>query len=127
MMLSGVPNFALALGYTNASWTLKCDLVSTYVCRLLNYLDQHGYAFCVPSAPDTTDLSPLIDLASGYVLRSVDQLPKQGPDAPWRLYQNYPKDRRLMKHRSVADDGIQFHRRPTAAATPTPVPAERSA
>jgi cation diffusion facilitator CzcD-associated flavoprotein CzcO len=120
MMLSGVPNFAMALGYTNASWTLKCDLVSTYVCRLLVHLDRHGYANCVPvrpelsppdpTRPDATELTPLLDLSSGYIQRSVALLPRQGPRAPWRLYQNYPLDVLLMRHRSVADRGMRFHR-----------------
>jgi cation diffusion facilitator CzcD-associated flavoprotein CzcO len=108
MMLSGVPNLAIALGYSNASWTLKCDLVATYVCRLLTYLDRHGYASCTPVAPETTELSPLINLTSGYVQRSVHALPKQGPSAPWRLYQSYPRDLVLLRHRSVADDGVRF-------------------
>jgi cation diffusion facilitator CzcD-associated flavoprotein CzcO len=120
MMLSGVPNFALTVGYTNASWTLKGDLVATYVCRLLRYLDRHGYASVTPLAPDSDDLVPLIDLASGYVRRSLDQLPKQGPTAPWRLYQNYPRDVILMRHRSVADHGVRFARRAS-----TPVPGDR--
>jgi monooxygenase len=108
MMLSGVPNLAIAMGYSNASWTLKCDLVATYVCRLLTYLDRHGYASCTPVAPETTELSPLINLTSGYVQRSVHALPKQGPSAPWRLYQSYPRDLVLLRHRSVADDGVRF-------------------
>jgi cation diffusion facilitator CzcD-associated flavoprotein CzcO len=120
MMLSGIPNLALAVGYTNASWTLKCDLVATYVCRLLSYLDRHAYASVTPLAPDTDQLVPLIDLASGYVLRSINELPKQGPQAPWRLYQNYPRDVRLLKHRPVADSGVRFAKR---ARTPEPANA----
>jgi monooxygenase len=108
MMLSGVPNFALALGYTNASWTLKCDLVSQYVCRLLAHMDRHGHEICLPVAPDTSELEPLIDLSSGYVRRSVHLLPKQGPSAPWRLHQNYPRDLMLLRHRSLQDAGIRF-------------------
>ena len=81
-MLSGVPNLALALGYTNASWTLKCDLISAYVCRLLNHMAATGAAVVTPQAPPPGPLSPIIDLDSGYVLRGVDRLPKQGPVAP---------------------------------------------
>jgi monooxygenase len=114
MMLSGVPNFALALGYTNASWTLKCDLVSQYVCRLLAHMDRYGHEICLPVAPDTSELEPLIDLSSGYVRRSVHLLPKQGPSAPWRLHQNYPRDLVLLRHRSLQDAGIRFLR-PRAA------------
>ncbi|HEU0128755.1 MAG TPA: NAD(P)/FAD-dependent oxidoreductase, partial [Pseudonocardiaceae bacterium] len=79
LMLSGVPNFALTIGYTHASWTLKAELVSEYVCRLLNHMDQRGYQVCTPLAPDTPQREPLIDLQAGYVLRSVALLPKQGP------------------------------------------------
>jgi monooxygenase len=126
MMLSGVPNFALTVGYTNASWTLKGDLVATYVCRLLAHLDKHGYASVTPLAPESDDLVPLIDLAAGYVRRSIDLLPKQGPAAPWRLYQNYPRDVLLMRHRSVADRGVRFAR-PAPAATDVSNRAEQRA
>jgi monooxygenase len=110
MMLSGVPNFAFALGYTNASWTLKCDLVSQYVCRLLNHMERHGHRICLPVAPDTDQRLPLIDLTSGYVRRSMHLLPMQGPSAPWRLFQNYPRDLLLMRHGPVDDAGIRFGR-----------------
>jgi monooxygenase len=122
MMLSGVPNFAMTIGYTNASWTLKADLVATYVCRLLRHLDATGQQIVTPLAPDSDDLEPLIDFTSGYVLRAVDQLPKQGPQAPWRLHQNYPRDVRLMR-RGPLTDGVTFSRAgaPTAgAAAPEP-------
>ncbi|MFL5841919.1 MAG: flavin-containing monooxygenase [Thermoleophilaceae bacterium] len=110
MMLSGVPNLALALGYTNASWTLKCDLVGQYVCRLLNHMDAHGYRFCRPLEPDpSVALEPFIDFNSGYVLRAIDTLPKQGDRAPWRLYQNYARDVLMLKRGSLEDEGIEFH------------------
>jgi monooxygenase len=116
MMLSGVPNFALAIGYTNASWTLKCDLVSQYVCRLLNHMDAHGYQQVVPTRPDgAIETVPLIDLSSGYVLRGVGLLPRQGPRAPWRLHQNYPLDVRLLKRGPVDDEGVRFSRIPVGA------------
>ncbi|MFY1622766.1 flavin-containing monooxygenase [Micromonospora sp. WMMD735] len=117
MMLSGVPNFALTIGYTNASWTLKADLVATYVCRLLRHLAATGQQVVTPVAPPDGDLSPLIDLRSGYVLRSVDALPRQGTRAPWRLYQNYPRDVVLMKHGRLVDEGVRFSR----ATADTPV------
>ncbi|WUI09370.1 NAD(P)/FAD-dependent oxidoreductase [Micromonospora sp. NBC_00421] len=110
MMLSGVPNFALTIGYTNASWTLKADLVASYVCRLLRHLDATGQQVVTPVAPADGELSPIIDLRSGYVLRSVDTLPRQGPRAPWRLYQNYPRDVLLMKHGRLDDAGVRFSR-----------------
>jgi cation diffusion facilitator CzcD-associated flavoprotein CzcO len=109
-MLSGVPNLALALGYTNASWTLRCDLAAAYVCRLLRYMDAHGYDSVRPKAPEAGERSPMIGLQSGYVLRSAAELPKQGPAAPWRVYQNYIKDRRVMRRRPVDDEGVEFGR-----------------
>ncbi|MEU4482936.1 NAD(P)/FAD-dependent oxidoreductase [Micromonospora sp. NPDC023966] len=124
MMLSGVPNFAMTIGYTNASWTLKADLVATYVCRLLRHLDDTGQQIVTPLAPDATDLVPIIDLQSGYVLRAVDQLPKQGPTAPWRLHQNYPRDVLLMRHGRLTDSGVRFSRAGTPATVadrPAPV------
>jgi len=110
MMLSGVPNLALALGYTNASWTLKCDLCSHYVCRLVNYMDEHGYQQCMPLEPDPSiPREPFIDFSSGYVTRSIHNFPKQAR-APWRLYQNYPKDVFLLKRGDLQDEGIEFSR-----------------
>jgi monooxygenase len=114
MMLSGVPNFALTFGYTHASWTLRSDLVSEYVCRLLNHMNQRGYQMCTPVAPDAPQREPIIDLTSGYVLRGVAALPKQGPAAPWRLHQNYPRDVLLMRHGSLEDEGMRFTRVPAA-------------
>ncbi|PXY30245.1 FAD-containing monooxygenase EthA [Prauserella coralliicola] len=117
MMLSGVPNFALTIGYTNASWTLKADLVAGYVCRLVNHMREHGYQQCTPTAPGAgAPLEPLIDLKAGYVLRGVDSMPKQGPAAPWRLYQNYPRDVLLLRHGPLDDEGMRFSRASTAAA-----------
>ncbi|NBE79479.1 flavin-containing monooxygenase [Micromonospora rubida] len=117
MMLSGVPNFALTIGYTNASWTLKADLVATYVCRLLAHLDATGQQVVTPLAPTSGDLEPLIDLKSGYVLRGLDVLPKQGAAAPWRLHQNYARDVLLMRHGRLADSGVRFSRAGEAATT----------
>jgi cation diffusion facilitator CzcD-associated flavoprotein CzcO len=109
MMLSEVPNLAVALGYTNASWTLKCDLVARYVCRLLNHMDERGYDVCTPRGPDPSlPTDPFIDLTSGYVLRSIDSLPRQGPRTPWRLHQNYARDVLMLRYGGVEDEGIEF-------------------
>jgi cation diffusion facilitator CzcD-associated flavoprotein CzcO len=113
MMLSGVPNFAFTVGYTNASWTLKADLVSGYVVRLLRYLDRHGYDMCVPTNDDPTVTErPLLDFQAGYVLRSIDQFPKAGSRAPWRLGMSYAHDVLTLRHRSVDDGVMRFSRRP---------------
>jgi monooxygenase len=111
MMLSGVPNMAMTLGYTNASWTLKCDLCSIYVCRLLNHMDEHGYAQCTPQAPGPeVELEPFIDFNSGYVVRAIDRMPKQGSRSPWRLHQNYARDIVLLKRGSVEGEAMEFSR-----------------
>ncbi|HEY1687324.1 MAG TPA: cytochrome P450 [Solirubrobacteraceae bacterium] len=114
MMLCGVPNLALTLGYTNASWTLKADLVAEYVCRVLKHMDAEGATICTPLAPDPAlPTEPIIDLKSGYVKRSIDTLPRQGAMAPWRLHQNYVKDVRLLK-RGPVDDAMAFSTHPEA-------------
>src|SRR5262249_20520437 len=110
MMLGDVPNMAMAMGYTNASWTLKCDLTCEYVCRLLNHMDKHGYRQVTPRPDPGMERVPFIDLKSGYVTRSLDKFPKQGPKAPWRLYQNYARDILLIRHGSLEDDGVEFTR-----------------
>jgi cation diffusion facilitator CzcD-associated flavoprotein CzcO len=108
MMFGGIPNMAIALGYTNASWTLKCDLVAEYVCRLLQHMDAHGYRVATPRSPDPSlPTEPFIGLKSGYVLRSIDELPKQGASHPWRLHQNYARDIRLLR-RGPLDDAMDF-------------------
>ena len=109
MMLSGVPNFAFTLGYSNASWTLKADLTSEYVCRLLNHMSAHGHTRCVPEMTDPSIVEePLLNLNAGYVLRSVDQLPKQGSKEPWKLRQNYIVDLRAIRHDPIDDGALRF-------------------
>ena len=108
MMLSGVPNFSMVIGYTNASWTLKADLVNRYVCRLLQHMDRRGLAVATPLAPPEGADLPFLDLAAGYVQRSLAQLPKQGSRTPWRLHQNYLRDVRLMRRGPLEDEGIRF-------------------
>jgi monooxygenase len=118
MMFSGVPNLAITLGYTNASWTLKGDLCAEYVCRLLNHMDAHGYRRVTPLEPDASQpRHPFIDLRSGYVLRSLDKLPKQGDRPPWRMYQNYPRDIAMMRRGPLEDEAIEFSR--AGAAEPS--------
>ncbi len=109
MMFSDVPNLASAFGYTNASWTLKCDLTAEYVCRLLKHMDQHGYAQCTPRVndPELTK-EPVLDFTSGYVLRALHTLPRQGSKTPWRLHQNYVKDLSMLRFGRVDDDAMEF-------------------
>jgi monooxygenase len=118
MMLSGVPNMAIAIGYTNASWTLKCDLTCAYVCRLLAHMDEHGYSQVVAPTPGPDFATrPFIDLTSGYVQRSVDRFPRQGVSAPWRLYQNYARDIALLR-RGPIDDGTLAFSSPAPVSQP---------
>ena len=119
MMLSGLPNFIYTVGYTNASWTLKADLVSEFACRLLNHMDAKGCDTVVAEHPgNSVDERPFMEFTPGYVLRSLDVLPKQGSRTPWRLNQNYLLDTRLIRRGKVADEGLHFtkHRAPVAAS-----------
>ena len=108
MMLDGVPNFAFAFGYTNASWTLKCDLSARYACRLINHMAAKGYQMCRPVAKPGTPKEDLLDFTSGYVQRAADIMPKQGAAAPWRVHQNYLLDTIDLNWKSVEDDAMQF-------------------
>jgi monooxygenase len=123
MMFRDVPNLAVALGYTNASWTLKADLTAEYVCRLLNHMAEHGFTQVTPRDHEPgRPTQPFLDLNSGYVLRSIDQFPRQGLKAPWRLYQNYARDIIMLRHGAIDDGVLEF-----AAAAETVEPAERLA
>jgi monooxygenase len=114
-MLSGIPNFAFVVGYTNASWTLKADITSDYVCRLLAFMDERGYGECRPPVdPVGVGREPLIDLRSGYVLRALEQFPAQGSVRPWRLRQSYFMDRYEFTRRPLQDGVLQFSRRTAA-------------
>ena len=109
MMLSDIPNFVLAAGYTNASWTLKCDLTSEYVCRMLNHMDKKGFAYCVPRNRDPAmERVSFLDLASGYVDRSIDRFTKQGLKSPWKLYQNYLLDILSLRFGAMNDKELEY-------------------
>jgi monooxygenase len=124
LMFSGVPNLVATLGYTNASWTLKCDLTCEYVCRLLQHMDAHGYRQVTPREPDPSlPRRPFIDLASGYVRRAVDQFPKQGARTPWRLHQNYARDILMLRHGPLEDEGVEFSGAPAAVRREEPLAA----
>ncbi len=109
MMLEGVPNLALAIGYTNASWTLKCDLSCDYVTRLLNHMHETGLRQCTPVNRDASvSAEPLLGLSSGYVARSAHKFPKQGSKFPWQVHQSYLKDYRALKRSDIDDGAMQF-------------------
>jgi cation diffusion facilitator CzcD-associated flavoprotein CzcO len=123
MMLGGVPNLAVAFGYTNASWTLKADLTSAYVCRLLNHMDERGYVSCAARVDPAMDTQPFIDFSSGYVQRAIDRFPKQGSKAPWRLYQNYALDIFSLRYGALEDGTLHFRSRDSSRAAREPVAA----
>ncbi len=109
MMYSDVPNLASSFGYTNASWTLKCDLTCEYVCRLLNHMHKHGYRQCTPRNNDPTLVAePWLDFTSGYVQRAIEQLPRQGSKKPWKLYQNYIRDLISLRFGRIDDGVMEF-------------------
>ncbi|MBY0443304.1 MAG: NAD(P)/FAD-dependent oxidoreductase [Mycobacteriaceae bacterium] len=115
MMLSGLPNMAYTIGYTNASWTLKADLVAEFVCRLLNYMSANSFDTVMVERPSAdVDERPFMEFTPGYVLRSIHELPKQGSRTPWRLNGNYLRDARLIRHGKIADEGLRFARKPAA-------------
>jgi cation diffusion facilitator CzcD-associated flavoprotein CzcO len=110
VMLGNVPNMAFCVGYINASWTLRADLSSLFVCRLLHYMDRHDYRQVVPKADEAAlqPPLPLLSFSSGYVLRSLDQLPKQSARVPWKLRQNYLVDLLNLRLRAVDDGTLVF-------------------
>ena len=119
LMLSGVPNLAYCIGYTNASWTLRADLSHRYVLKLLSYLDRHGYAIATPDPAPGGERRPLLDLTSGYVRRALEKFPQQGDRGPWRIRQNYLLDLLSTPRADVRRD-MTFTR------VASPLPAEVS-
>ena len=126
MMLSGLPNFAFMVGYTNSSWTLKVGLVAEHFTRVLSYMDQHGYDVCCPQLPEGgMATQPLLNFGAGYVQRMLAQLPRQGAHgAPWAMQMHYLDDVKLLREGAVEDPFLRFEkksaRRQAACETPSP-------
>jgi cation diffusion facilitator CzcD-associated flavoprotein CzcO len=117
-MFSGIPNLASCFGYTNASWTLKADLVSAYLCRLLRHMDAKGVRQCTPRLDDNEAATePFVDFSSGYITRAADKFARQGSRWPWKLQQNYALDIALLRFGRIDDGTMQFSR---SAPTSTP-------
>ncbi|MBO0768915.1 MAG: NAD(P)/FAD-dependent oxidoreductase [Solirubrobacterales bacterium] len=113
MMLSGIPNFAFSVGYTNASWTLKVDLVCEHFCRILNHMDQTGTQVVVPEIGDAQlERRPLLDFQAGYVQRRVNEFPKQATSEPWTVAMSYAADRKRLLDGPVTDPALKFSRAP---------------
>jgi cation diffusion facilitator CzcD-associated flavoprotein CzcO len=119
MMLSGIPNFAFAFGYTNSSWTLKVGLLCEHFCRLLSHMDANGYDIACPEAPAMAT-QPMLDLSAGYVQRALDRLPKQGQGEPWTVQMNYYYDVEHLRHGSVSNPHMRFR---SATRAPSRIPA----
>ncbi|MBI3690630.1 MAG: hypothetical protein HY239_08235 [Mycolicibacterium aromaticivorans] len=108
-MISDIPNLAFAFGYTNSSWTLKVGLVCEHLCRLLAYMDRHGYTTVVPVVDDPhMDKRPMLDFSAGYVQRSVDLFPQQGSTGPWTVEMDYWADHNRLRKGSVEDPALRF-------------------
>ena len=117
MMYSDVPNMCVTFGYTNSSWTLKADLTSEYMCRVLNYMDKHGYAASTPrNNQQGAEVEPIVDFDSGYIKRAVDAMPKQGKEKPWKLHQNYALDIFTLRFGKLDDGVMEYSRKPEPAA-----------
>ncbi|MFI6151890.1 flavin-containing monooxygenase [Kitasatospora sp. NPDC051170] len=107
MLLSGIPNWAMAIGYTTSSWTLKVSLMCRYFIDLVRHMDAHGYDRVVPVAQPGTERRPVMDLKAGYAKRAESVLPKQGLEKPWRMALSYPEDAKALRG-PVADDNLVF-------------------
>ena len=121
IMLSGVPNFAFAFGYTNSSWTLKVGLLCEHFCRLLTYMDTNGFDSVRPQPQDPAmPTRPLLDFGAGYVQRAIDQLPRQGTSGPWVMTMNYTVDAQVLRNGPVEDPGLRFSRTRAGSAPAAP-------
>lgn len=116
IMVSDIPNMALIIGYINASWTLKVDIAAEYICRLLSYMDQQGYAQVIPQGDQSELLQDTVmgSLSSGYIARAADVMPKQGKQAPWKVSNNYLADRKELKQASFEDGVLKFRKNSNA-------------
>jgi monooxygenase len=116
MMLSGVPNFAFSIGYTNASWTLKVDLVCEHLCRILAHMKQTGEDIFMPVRDGDLELRPLMDFKAGYVQRSVAKFPKQATTEPWTVSMSWAADRKRLLQEPVTDPELHFSKTQMSAA-----------
>jgi monooxygenase len=120
VMLSGVPNFAAVFGYINASWTLKADLISAFVCRLLNFMDTKGVRQVTPTTNSQKAAANFVEKFSpGYMQRAVADWPKQGSDSPWRVYQNYFRDIASLRWSAIDNDALRFSNPPRTGSVST--------
>ena len=126
-MVSNVPNMSAVFGYTNASWTLRADLTSEYMCKVLNHMERENFVEARPVADGVEADSDFLDFSSGYVQRAMERFPQQGKSAPWIITQNYARDIFLMRHGKLEDGALIFrrmHETVDQVASVTPVAAE---
>jgi cation diffusion facilitator CzcD-associated flavoprotein CzcO len=117
-MLSGIPNLAFAFGYTNSSWTLKVDLVCEHLCKILAYMDQHGYTTVMPVVDDPSmEKRPMLDFSAGYISRAIDEFPQQGTTGPWTIEMDYWSDHARLRKGPVTDAALRFSTADRATAT----------
>ncbi|MEO1286924.1 MAG: NAD(P)/FAD-dependent oxidoreductase [Chloroflexota bacterium] len=123
LMYGNIPNMAQSFGYTNASWTLKSELISEYMCRLVNYMDENNYDYCVPvlTGNPENEGRPALDFNSTYVLRALDEMPKQGPERPWVAHQNYVLDMMDIRYGKLDEGNLKFRNAVRQSATETKV------
>ena len=128
VLIEGVPNAAIIIGYTNASWTLKADIASEYVCRLLQHMDRKGYTEVIPRDRDNsrTEDTVMGGLNSGYIRRAIDQLPKQGSKRPWKIVQDYVRDVPILRYAPIEDGVLSFTRKQDKPAGVQPVRTQQS-
>lgn len=127
IMYSGIPNLAAVFGYTNASWTLKADLSSEFMCRLLRHMDKSGAKIVVPErSSGDIELEPWLDFSSGYVQRSLSKFPRQASSKPWKLNQDYAKDLFTLRFGKLEDGVLKFKGKSSASLAQTPQDATRS-
>ncbi len=127
-MLSDVPNLAFVFGYTNASWTLRADLISEYVCRVIKYLDDYGLASATPRLGGIEhEDRPFADFSSGYFQRAEHLLPKQTTKAPWKQNQSYAHDMMDLRFGPIEDGVLELKRAPASSAAASTTTARREA
>ena len=116
---SGIPNLFSTFGYVNASWTLRADMVSRYVCRLLNEMSRVGAKVCTPELRPEDLLAErrgwIDDFSAGYITRMLPLLPKQLDRDPWRNYQNFAADQKSLLYSSIDDGVMQLRQAPATA------------
>ncbi|MDH4108395.1 MAG: NAD(P)/FAD-dependent oxidoreductase [Gammaproteobacteria bacterium] len=117
VMFSDVPNLVSTFGYVNASWTLRADLIAEFSCRLLNFMDEHGYRICTPrlrAADRGMQARPWVEgFSPGYLQRVAVELPKQGDREPWLNLQDYKLDRKRFLEEPLEDGALVFEARQT--------------